>query len=130
MDKKSEIVKEWINKAEHDLEIAELALEHKPHLTDNICFHCQQTAEKYIKAYLVSLNIDFKEIHDLYYLLDLISNRKDFNDDLYNCIDKFENFAVEVRYPGDSYEPSLEDAKTAYQTAVKVKNIILELITK
>ncbi|MBA4394903.1 MAG: hypothetical protein C0407_15230 [Desulfobacca sp.] len=58
---KSDLVREWMNKAERDIGMAELALVNKPEYTDAICFHCQQAAEKYLKAYLVFLNIRFEK---------------------------------------------------------------------
>ncbi len=67
MDRNIELIKEWIRKAEHDLGMAELALENKPEYIDSICFHCQQTVEKYLKAYLVSLDIRFEKKHSLSY---------------------------------------------------------------
>jgi HEPN domain-containing protein len=75
MKNKDDLVKEWTHKAEHDLGMAELALENKPEYTDSICFHCQQTAEKYLKAYLVFLEAPFEKKHNLVYLLDLISGK-------------------------------------------------------
>jgi Uncharacterized conserved protein related to C-terminal domain of eukaryotic chaperone, SACSIN len=63
MDKREQLVNQWITKADHDLGMAELAIANKPEYKDLICFHCQQSAEKYLKAYLVHLNIDFKKSH-------------------------------------------------------------------
>jgi len=54
MDKKQELVYNWIKKAEHD----------------SICFHCQQCAEKMMKAYLIKKDIEFAKTHSLSYLLD------------------------------------------------------------
>jgi hypothetical protein len=54
-DKKEFLVKEWIRKAERDLDTAHLTLDNKPAYTDIICYHCQQAVEKYLKAYLVHL---------------------------------------------------------------------------
>ena len=43
---------QWVLKAEEDIEVArKLAAEAKPH-RDAVCFHCQQAAEKYLKALL------------------------------------------------------------------------------
>ena len=36
MDNKNGLIKEWVHKAEHDLGMAELALENKPEYTDSI----------------------------------------------------------------------------------------------
>ena len=51
MEDKKELVRQWIQKAEHDLSAAQSLIVTNPNLTDVICFHCQQVSEKYIKAY-------------------------------------------------------------------------------
>ena len=42
----------WIQKAESDLRIVEKDLVTAAPVTDVLCFHCQQAAEKYLKAFL------------------------------------------------------------------------------
>jgi hypothetical protein len=45
--------RDWITKAEHDhLAAADLARRRKLPLHDMVCFHCQQSAEMYLKACL------------------------------------------------------------------------------
>jgi hypothetical protein len=39
MKQKDDLSKDWIPKAEHDLGMAEMALENKPEYTDSLCFH-------------------------------------------------------------------------------------------
>jgi len=54
------VVREWVQKAENDLKNAVKTLkmgEGCP--TDTVCFHAQQCVEKYLKAFLVSRDIDF-----------------------------------------------------------------------
>ena len=46
-------VKQWLIKADNDLTIAGRDLKTDDPVTDAICFHAQQAAEKYLKAYLV-----------------------------------------------------------------------------
>jgi HEPN domain-containing protein len=121
MDKKTALVREWMHKAEHDLGMAELALESRPEYTDSICFHCQQAVEKYLKAYLVQLNIRFERKHNLGYLLDLINENKPVPEEIYDMVEKLEDYAVEVRYPDDWIEISLEEAQEAFELAKKVK---------
>jgi len=128
MDNKTKLIKEWIHKAEHDLGMAELALENKPEYTDSICFHCQQAAEKYLKAYLVSLDIRFEKKHGLSYLLDLIDEKEKVSDEFYEMAEKLEDYAVEIRYPDDWFEPEAEDAKEALEIARKVKEFVLNKI--
>jgi HEPN domain-containing protein len=61
MDKKLDLVKEWMHKAKNDLGIAKLAIDNKAKYTDAICFHCQQSVEKNLKAYLIDQDIKFKK---------------------------------------------------------------------
>lgn len=119
------LVKEWINKAEHDLQMAELALKNKPELTDSICFHCQQTVEKYLKSYLVYLDIVFEKVHNLQYLLDLINEKKKVPDEIYEMIEKLEDYAIEIRYPDDWHNLSLDETKEAYEIAKKIKKLVI-----
>ena len=54
--------KEWVRKAENDYRTAELlALSSEP-LHDQLCFHCQQAAEKYLKALLEELDHERREV--------------------------------------------------------------------
>jgi HEPN domain-containing protein len=124
MDKKIQLVNEWITKAEHDLGMAELAISNKPEYKDLICFHCQQSAEKYLKAYLIHLNIIFKKNHSLIYLLDLIAAQEDVPDNLYETAEILEDYGVDVRYPGDWIELNETDVQEAYQAALKIKKFV------
>ncbi|MBI3583718.1 MAG: HEPN domain-containing protein [Nitrospinae bacterium] len=128
MDKKLLLIKEWLRKAEHDLGMAELAIKNKPEYTDSICFHCQQASEKYLKAYLVFLNIRFEKKHNLDYLLDLISEKEKVSEEFYEMLEKLEDYAVEIRYPDDWFEPELADAKESYEIARRVKEFVLDRI--
>jgi HEPN domain-containing protein len=58
-----------LRKAESDLANAELCVAAGKSL-DTACFHCQQAAEKALKAYLIANKIKFPLIHDLKRLLD------------------------------------------------------------
>ena len=61
-----EILRQWVRKAEHDLEAANriVAVEEDCPF-DTVCFHCQQAAEKYLKCLLTWLNIQSPRTHDL-----------------------------------------------------------------
>ncbi len=123
-----ELISEWIRKADHDLGMAELALQYKPGYTDAICFHSQQAVEKYLKAYLTVLQIKFEKSHNLVYLLDLIHEQEVVADELYDLLERLEDYAVEVRYPDERFEPTLEEAKEAFEIANKLKAYVLDKI--
>ncbi|MBO9370959.1 MAG: HEPN domain-containing protein [Chloroflexi bacterium] len=60
------LTEEWVHKAEGDFHTAgrELRARKMPNY-DAVCFHCQQCAEKYLKAYLQERGQRFPRIHDL-----------------------------------------------------------------
>jgi HEPN domain-containing protein len=60
MSEKIDIVKQWMEKADHDLGTAQLTFLYLQEYRDTIAFHCQQAAEKYLKSYLLFLDIQFK----------------------------------------------------------------------
>ena len=52
------MTREWVRKAEDDVQVARIAADKGRRLYDGIGFHCQQAAEKYLKALLQELGID------------------------------------------------------------------------
>lgn len=126
MDKRIELIKEWTHKAKNDIGIAKLALDSNAEYTDAICFHCQQAVEKYLKAYLINQDILFKKTHSLPYLLDLIDETDKVSEEMYQKAEVLESYAVEIRYPNDWYEPTMEDAHQAYEIALEFQRFICE----
>lgn len=55
---------EWVEKAEGDWNAArQLDRVRKDPNYDSVCFHCQQCAEKYLKARLVEAALSFARTH-------------------------------------------------------------------
>ena len=131
MDKNNVIeglVNQWIKIAERDLLTAKQGLEAKIIVTDTVCFHCEQAVEKYLKAFLVKNQIEFPKTHSIMFLLNLCSEvDKSFKDELSEA-DYLTDYAVEIRYPDDWYEPTLEETKQAYKIALKVKDSVFKKI--
>jgi len=106
------LTREWVEKAENDWGSLnrEIRVRKKPNY-DAACFFAQQYVEKYLKARLVEVNIYFKKLHDLTYLLELAKEVeplwKTYEQEFRLLID----YAVEFRYPGASAD--LEIAKLA-----------------
>jgi HEPN domain-containing protein len=118
-----ELTSEWVAKAENDFYTADLALHAgETPIPDTACFHCQQCAEKYLKAYLQENKIQFLPRHNLMPLLDLcISLDKDF-ETLRTILRQLESYSVAVRYPGVNV--SVEIADKAFSHAGKVREFI------
>ncbi|PKL46484.1 MAG: hypothetical protein CVV39_07145 [Planctomycetes bacterium HGW-Planctomycetes-1] len=68
--KPSEIAKEWLQKAQEDYGFASASLEDTEYFAQ-ICFHFQQAAEKYLKAFIVANKLEFRAVHNLLELLDI-----------------------------------------------------------
>ena len=120
-----DLVNKWIKKAEKDLLTAERELSFKDPITESVCFHCQQAVEKYLKAFLVYHQIHFYKTHKIINLLELCSTiDSSFKDTLENA-DNLTDYAVEARYPEVLLEPSVEDAKEAFEIGKNVKEFVL-----
>ena len=64
---------EWLTHAESDLNLARLAKDHTEILSEQVCVHAQQAAEKALKAVLLHHKIEFPLIHDIEALLEIAS---------------------------------------------------------
>jgi len=124
----NELLQQWLDKASEDLRVAEyLSTMHHPTPNEAICFHCQQSSEKYLKAFLVLNDIDPPKIHnllDLMYMCEKINNN--FNV-LLPQLDVLRGYAVLPRYPNE-LEINDEDMKVAIRYANIVQEFVLKVI--
>ena len=70
-------IKTWLEIAGHDFETAKMILELNPVILDVACFHCQQSVEKYFKAFLSFHRVHFEKTHDVVLLKKLCSKIDD-----------------------------------------------------
>jgi HEPN domain-containing protein len=63
----------WIEKGDRDLGVVKIVLAETKEYSDVVCYHCQQTAEKYLKALQLYFGQPVKKTHILETLLDLLS---------------------------------------------------------
>ena len=117
------ITTEWVEKAEADFATAEreLRVTDRPNC-DATCFHCQQCAEKYLKARLQEADVPFGKIHDLSALLDLVLPLEPVWEELRDKLRALTAFAVAYRYPGESAEEA--EAIEAVAHCGKVRKVI------
>ena len=118
-----EMTSEWVLKAEDDYRSAEALLyEIEIPVIDTACFHCQQCAEKYVKAFLTEHDIDFPWNHDLVRLLGLCLTVDERFEKIRDSLRKLENYGVIIRYPGLTVP--LEMAHEAFENATRVREFI------
>lgn len=115
-------MKEWYDLAIMDLGVAKhLESTYYPKPVEIICYHCQQAAEKGIKALIMYYGAEggMPKLHDLSFLLNQIKNKVNIEDRYYDYADTLTPYGVSIRYPNELF---LEErhAKKAIQYADEI----------
>ena len=126
MSEKIDVVKQWIEKADHDLGTAQVTYLYLPKYRDTIAFHCQQAAEKYLKGFLLYLDISFSRQHSLNYLLGLLSQKIEIPDELFDNASELEDFAVDIRYPDTTVELSVDEIQHSFKIAKLIRAFVID----
>lgn len=121
-----ESAQEWQKLGEMDLNSAEYLLNMKPMPVEIICYLSQQSAEKYLKGYLVLNGINPPKIHDLDELRKLCSNLSETFEKIADQCSDLTAYGVQPRYPT---ELMLEqrDMRQALSSAKRVRDFVLNL---
>ena len=115
-------VKEWIEIADNDfdsaLQLNEVVRKHN----EIICYHCSQAVEKYLKGYLVSIDIVPKKTHDLRFLNSLCIDSDIIFENLITECAYLNKFANDIRYPHKN-DVNESDVIFSINAVKKVRNI-------
>ena len=125
-----ELLLRWIAKAESDWLAVENILAGERVPWDIVCFHCQQVAEKYLKALLLVLNIEFEPIHNLVRLCRLAANECTEVNSLVDPLRRLNRYSVRVRYPDDWREIDAHEGREATEDAETVRSSLRALISE
>ncbi|MDD2735302.1 MAG: HEPN domain-containing protein [Desulfuromonadaceae bacterium] len=124
----AEVVRQWFRKTEHDLQNIRNNLTAENIPTDTVCFHAQQAIEKLFKGALVANARNISKTHDLVKLLtdvaDILPELLPYEEQL----EDISEYGVGVRYPDDFFEPTLAEARHAYEVALEIESIVLNRI--
>jgi HEPN domain-containing protein len=114
---------EWVEKAENDFATArrELRVRAAPNY-DDVCFHAQQMAEKYLKGFLQENYIAIPKTHSLAELLALCLKLDASFTLIQADLNALEGYAVRFRYPGRTAAKG--DAKAAFKSAEIIRNFL------
>ena len=127
--KDREWVAKWLSKAQGDLLVAQhVFYEFNPKQLDISCYHCQQSAEKALEAYLTFQEYNFPYTHDLRQLCQLCMNfDNSFSGLLDDCFDLMP-YAAQTRYPAMH---DIEEAETesALNKAERILKAVASLIS-
>ena len=111
----NKLTAEWVKKAEDDLGVARKLLRGRTQYPDQVCFHCQQAAEKYLKAMLQDTGVAFPRTHDILQLVDLLIPIDGTLRRFRRGAKALTRYAVEYRYPGLKATP--RQARAVYVKA-------------
>jgi HEPN domain-containing protein len=119
-------VRDWVRKAEADYRGAlRLASAREP-FHDLVAFHCQQSAEKYLKALLEDLSRHIPKTHALDDLLARLPPSHGALKAVQRGLLFLTDFAVDPRYPGSG--TSKREARRALLWAGKVRTACRALL--
>jgi HEPN domain-containing protein len=121
------IVEEWVTKADEDFEFASVNLRERRAFFAQICFHFQQASEKFLKAYIIGHELEFRKIHDLPVLLKICLSKDPSLEQLREDCEYLAPFYVDTRYP--VHWPtnfSFQEAQRALQAASRIRDLLKE----
>ena len=107
------VVKEWISFADMDLTTAKhIAETLHPTPLEIVCYHCQQSAEKFLKGFLINAGVKPSRTHDLELLRSACEEvDKTFYEIAIQCM-RLNDYSSQPRYPME-IEITDGDAKLA-----------------
>jgi HEPN domain-containing protein len=111
---------EWVRKAEEDYQVAVQTHRGPNRFHNTVCFHCQQAAEKYLKAILEENGLKIPKIHDLDKLCKMLLPSYQSLGPLRRGLIFLKRFAVEIRYVGEN--ATKRDAVAALRWTGKVRS--------
>jgi HEPN domain-containing protein len=116
----------WIRRAESDLKIAKGELAKEAPATDAICFHMQQCAGKYLKAFLIFHGQEVPRTHDIAFLIMIMRCAQiapEFQQLVGWGVPSLTTYAVEVRYDTLLF-PSIAEPGHAVALAEQGRNFV------
>jgi HEPN domain-containing protein len=122
----NDVARGWMLKAESDIENLTIMMERGKAL-DTACFHAQQAAEKYLKAFLSFSDIVPPRTQDIDELLGLCATIDKRFADLVEEPSFLTDYAVELRYDVEFW-PEMEDLEAAFEAASKIKQLVLSIL--
>ncbi|OHA14102.1 MAG: hypothetical protein A2909_02805 [Candidatus Tagabacteria bacterium RIFCSPLOWO2_01_FULL_39_11] len=126
--KESSLARDWFRIGENDLGFVKSGFKDLNAFFPQICFLCQQSAEKYLKGFLVFYKKGFPKIHDLTELVKLCSKiDKNFSKILKDA-DILSQYYLVVRYPTEYKEAGKLEAREAIETAKRIADFVKDII--
>ena len=125
------VVREWLDKADDDYNFAKITLAEDNKYYSQICFHFQQAAEKYLKAFIVAYDLEFEKIHNLIALLKICGKKDASLLSLMEQCELLNTAYIDTRYPVHWPTDYSKDKALKMQEATgEVAQAVKETLTK
>lgn len=126
----AENINEWLRFSNMDLDSAKYLLENMhPAPLEVICYHCQQAAEKFIKAVIISFDIEIEKTHDLVRLINILRKSTEIPEIIVDSAEMLTQFATKSRYP-QSFSVDERQTRNAILHAERIKIWAEQLISQ
>ena len=120
-----EAVKLWIQKADDDLRAAKMLVNTGDPITWIVCFHAQQAAEKYLKAFVIFHGQEHPRTHNISVLVHQCAQiEKSFSEMKEWGIRVLTRYAIALRYGEEVYIPDVEETQKAIKLAEQVQAFV------
>ena len=117
-------IKEWISKADKDLDEAKFLFENSRPL-EEVAYFVHQSIEKYLKGFLIFHGWELEKTHDLVRLIRETCRIDRSFEQFIPAMEKITDFYIESRYPiGYEVEYTYEELKEAIETADSIQKSI------
>jgi len=126
----SELVAAWLAKSRSDLETARQLLEIPDGHLDAAIYHCQQAAEKALKAWLLFRGCQFPRTHDLEVLLDLAFGVDASLEQFREGAETLTPYVAIYRYPNEEgfTEPTRDETEKALELSKQIHEHVLNVV--
>jgi len=122
MKDNGDLAEKWLKMAEEDLAGAELWINAASTLA-GACFHCQQAAEKSLKAWLIAHDVETPKTHKLEELIELCLKKEPRFGEVAAEAKALTPYAIKGRYDADFW-PSMDQAHTALEQAHRIYQFV------
>jgi HEPN domain-containing protein len=114
--------REWVRKAENDRRTVLQLQRGRARVHEAICFHCQQLAEKYLKALLHEAGQPVPKTHNCSDLVALLLPFHSEVEGVHETASGLTRYAVQYRYPG--FHADARMARSAWSAAERIRTEI------
>lgn len=129
-DPKTDLVVAWVRAAQDDLGSAAKLVEGETIYPGTALYHCQQCAEKSLKAFLLLNDIEFEKTHNLSVLVEMCADKNPGFRQLAQYAETLTPYATLYRYPEEIEPAELDQAVKAIEMAKAFLVFVTPLLPK